>query len=321
MSADLQNPIFNDETKAREHLEAVRWPEGRVCPHCGNSHQDRIAKIEGEKQSHRAGLYYCNECKGQFTVTVGTVFERSKIPLTKWWLAMHLIAASKKGMSAHQLHRMLGISYKSTWFMMHRIREAMTNGAFGSAGPMGGEGGQVQADETSYGNTSKRAKRKIAGYARRETVVALVDPASGEARAFHMETGVSAVDVRKILVTNASRKSTLVSDESPLYKKVGREFGGHQTVLHKAEEYVNSQGFTTNNVENFFGTFKRGIRGTYHFCSEKHLQRYLTEFSFRYSHRSGLGVGDVERAELIAKGAEGKRLTYRRPNRTQDIPF
>ena len=310
MTADLQNLIFTDETAAREHLEAVRWPDGPICPHCGNSHQERIARVEGEKQSHRPGLFYCNDCKGQFTATVGTVFERSKIPLSKWWLAMHLMAASKKGMSAHQMHRMLGISYKSTWFLMHRIREAMRDTKLA---PMGGKGGQIQADETYYGNTSKRSKSYRRGLKRKEAVLAIVDPGTGEARAHHMELGAGADVVRDFLVKNASRKSVLVSDESGLYKKLGKEFASHETLLHWGHEYVNKNGFTTNNVENFFGTFKRGMRGTYHFCGAQHLQRYLDEFSFRYTNRSGLGVGDVTRAELIAKGAEGKRLTYRRP--------
>lgn len=311
MSANLQNPIFTNEIKAREHLEAVRWPDGPVCPHCGNSAQDRIAKVEGEKQSHRAGLYYCNECKGQFTVTVGTVFERSKLPLSKWWLAMHLMAASKKGMSSHQLSRMLGISYKSTWFMMHRIREAMRDS---NPGPMGGEGQSVQADETYYGN-SKRAKSYRKGHRYKNKVVALVEP-KGRVRAFKVEKA-NAETVRAILVTNAHRSSELHTDESPLYTEVGKEFADHKTVNHGWNQrgyYVGSDGQTTNNVENFFGIFKRGMKGVYHFCGEQHLQRYLDEFSFRYSNRSGLGVGDIARAELIAKGAEGKRLTYRRPN-------
>ena len=309
MSADLQNPIFTDETAAREHLEAVRWPGGPICPHCGNSNQDRLAKVQGEKQSHRPGLFYCNECKGQFTVTVGTVFERSKIPLSKWWLAMHLMAASKKGMSAHQMHRMLGISYKSTWFLMHRIREAMRDGV---AGPMGGNGGEIQADETYYGNTSKRAKHYKKGHSQKSGVVALVEP-GGIARAFVVKPA-TAETVRDILVRNTDRKSILVTDESRLYTEVGQEFGGHEKVHHTAGKYVNKRGYTTNNVENFFGIFKKGMVGTYHFCGEQHLQRYLDEFSFRYTNRSGNGVDDVARAELIAKGAEGKRLTYRRPN-------
>src|SRR5258705_13160138 len=167
---ELNNKTFQDEAKAREWLEAQLWPTGPVCGHCGTLN-------EATALSTRPGWYQCNACRKQFSVTVGTLFERSHIPLNKWLMAAFLICASKKGMSTHQLHRMLGVSYKSTWFMMHRIREAMTNGAFGSRGPMAGEGAQVQADETSYGNTSKRSKRRIAGYARRETVVALVDPA------------------------------------------------------------------------------------------------------------------------------------------------
>jgi transposase-like protein len=313
MSANLTNPIFTDETKAREHLEAIRWPEGPICPHCGNSDPERIAKIEGEKQSHRPGLFYCNECKGQFTVTVGTVFERSKIPLSKWWLAMHLMAASKKGMSAHQLHRMLGISYKSTWFMMHRIREAMRDG---NPSPMGGEGSSIQADETYYGNSSKRAKGYRKGHSHKASVVGLVEKPSGRARAFHVKTA-NAKTVRDVLVRNAHRSSELHTDESRLYTEVGKEFAAHKTVNHGWNQrgyYVGDEGQTTNAVENFFGTFKRGMKGTYHFCGEQHLQRYLDEFSFRYCNRSGLGVEDVARAEMIAKGAEGKRLTYRRPH-------
>lgn len=309
MLADLQNPIFTDEDAARAALEAQRWPDGPVCPHCGESHPDKIAQVMGT--SHRPGLFYCNQCNGQFTVTVGTVFERSKIPLTKWWMAIHLMAASKKGISAHQMHRMLGLSYKTAWFMMHRIREAMIVPPHPEG--MGGAGKQVQADETYYGNTSKRAKGYKKGHRYKQQIVALVEPTTGEARAFHVK-GATASKVREILVTNASRDSTLVTDESRLYTQTGEEFNAHETVLHAAGEYVNKMGFTTNNVENFLGIFKKGIVGTYHFCSEQHLQRYLVEFSFRYSNRSGLGVSDKERAEKIARGAEGKRLTYRRPD-------
>ena len=309
--ATFQSPMFHDETAAREALEAVLWPDGPYCQHCGNSDPEKIAKLEGK--SGRPGLYWCHECKGQFTVTVGTVFERSKLPLSKWWLAMHLMAASKKGMSAHQMHRMLGISYKSTWFLMHRIREAMRSK---NSAPMGGGGQQVQADETYYGNTSKRAKGYKKGHLNKSSVVALVDPHTGEARAFDVKNA-HAGNVREILVKNASRRSTLVTDESRLYTYTGKEYAAHETVIHAGREYVNKDGYTTNNVENFFGIFKKGMVGTYHFCGEQHLQRYLDEFSFRYSNRSGLGVGDVARAELIAKGAEGKRLTYRRPNQNQ----
>jgi transposase-like protein len=306
--AIFQDPIFQDENKAREALEAVRWPDGPICPHCGNSDADRIAKIEGKKQSHRPGLLYCNECKGQFTVTVGTVFERSKVPLTKWWMAAHLFNQGKNGASAHEMHRQLGVTYKTAWFMMHRLREAMADLA---PAPMGGEGGQIQADETYYGNTSRKARAKKK---RKHAVVALVDPAKGTARAFHMQDGANSVDVREVLVTNADRKSVLVTDESPIYTKMGKEFAAHETLIHTGREYVNKNGYTTNNVENFFLQFKRGMRGTYIHCGPQHLQRYLNEFSFRYSNRSGLGITDGERTALTMQGIEGKRLTYRPTN-------
>ena len=311
MIAIFQNPIFQDETKARKALEAVRWPDGPFCPHCGSSHPDQIAKIEGKKQSHRPGLFYCNDCKGQFTVTVGTVFERSKVPLTKWWMAAHMINAGKNGCSAHEIHRTIGVTYKTAWFMMHRLREAMTDLA---PAPMGGEGGQIQADETYYGNTSKRSKSYRKGLKRKEAILGVVNPDTGEARAFHMELGVGADVVRKILVTNTSRKSVLVSDESRLYTRLGKEFAKHETLLHWGNEYVNKKGYTTNNVENFFGVFKRGMKGSYIHCGPQHLQRYLSEFSFRYNNRSGLGITDGERTTRAMKGIEGKRLTYRPAN-------
>jgi transposase-like protein len=310
-TADLTDKMFHDDDAARAHLEGIRWPDGPICPHCGNSNQEKITRLEGK--SHRQGLRQCNECREHFTVTVGTVMERSHIPLHKWVLAFHLMNASKKGMSAHQLHRMLGITYKSAWFLVHRIREAMRDAA---PTPMGGEGKSVQADETYYGNSSKRAKGYKKGHSHKQSVVALVDPSTGRARAFHVKRA-TAQTVRDILVTNADRKSELHTDESNLYPKVGREFAAHKTVEHgmnQSGHYVGSDGQTTNNVENFFGIFKRGMRGVYHFCGEQHLQRYLDEFSFRYSNRAGVGVSDKERAALAIKGAIGKRLTYRIPD-------
>ncbi len=301
----LTAPQFTNEAAAVAHLEASRWPDEVSCPHCGSLNVHRMG---GKTQ---AGMFLCNDCRDKFTGRTGTVMERSKIPVHKWLLAIHLMSSGKNGASAHELHRGLGITYKSAWFLCHRIREAM-NGNSGS--PMGGAGGQVQADEMYVGNTSKRSKSYRKGLKRKAVAVALVDPGTGEARAFHMELGAGANLVREILVKNASRKSTLVSDESKLYTKVGNEFNAHETVWHAANEYVNKMGFTTNNVENFIGTFKRGMRGTYIHCSEQHLQRYLNEFSFRYSNRSGVGVGDVARAALALKGIEGKRLTYRIPH-------
>lgn len=304
----FQNAIFQDEAKAREALEAVRWPDGPFCPHCGNSHQDKIAKVEGKKHSHRPGLYYCNECKATFTVTVGTVFERSKIPLTKWWMAAQMFNSGKNGVSAHEIHRQLGITYKTAWFMMHRLREAMRDL---NPAPMGGEGQSIQADETYFGNT-RRAKSYRKGHKHKASVVALVEP-QGRARAFHVKTA-TAEKVREILVTNAHRSSELHTDESKLYPKVGKEFAAHKTVEHGVNRhgfYVGKDGQTTNAVENFFGNFKRSMKGTYRFCGEQHLQRYLDEFQFRHNNRVGLGIDDGERTARAMRGIEGKRLTYR----------
>jgi transposase-like protein len=300
--SDISAPQFTKETTAIAHLEASRWPDGVNCPHCGSVNVHRMG---GETQ---AGYFLCNDCRDKFTARTGTVMERSHIPVHKWLLAIHLLNSSKKGMSAHQMHRMLGITYKSAWFLCHRIREAMRND---KPADMGGVGHQVQSDETYYGNTSKRPKHYKKGHSKKSGVVALVNPGTGEARAFVVKPATSAT-INKILWTNVHRGTTLVTDESNLYKS--SEYQKHETVWHAAAEYVNKDGYTTNNVENFFGVFKKGMVGTYHFCGEHHLQRYLDEFSFRYSNRSGLGVGDVERAALALKGIEGKRLTYRRPN-------
>lgn len=306
--ATFQNPIFQDEAKAREALEAVLWPEGPYCRHCGNSDPEKIAKMQGK--SARPGLHYCNECKREFTVTVGTVFERSKVPLTKWWTAAHMINSGKNGVSAHEIHRSIGVTYKTAWFMMHRLREAMSGMA---GGPMGGEGQSVQADETYYGNTSKRAKGYRKGHSRKASVVALVEP-KGRVKALHVELGIGADVVRNILMSNVHRTTDLHTDESRLYTKVGNEFASHKTVKHgwnQGGHYVGKDGQTTNAVENFFGNVKRSLRGTYIHVSEKHLQHYLAEFKCRYNNRSGLGITDGERTANALKGAEGKRLTYR----------
>ena len=308
--AVFQNPIYNDENAAREALEAVRWPNGPVCPHCGNLDQDKIAK--GHGKAHRPGLYYCAACNGQFTATVGTVFERSKIPLTKWLMAAQMFNSGKNGVSAHEIHRTLGVTYKTAWFMMHRLREAMNES---NPSPMGGPGQVVQADETYYGNSSKRSKSYRKGHSHKASVVALVEP-QGRARAFHVKRATKET-VREILVTNAHRKSELHTDESNLYPDVGREFAAHKTVEHGSRGYgffVGKDGTTTNAAENFFGNFKRSMKGTYRFCAEQHLQRYLNEFQFRHNHRAKLGFTDGERMAAALKGIEGKRLTYRPTN-------
>jgi transposase-like protein len=307
---DLNHPAFKNEDAARKHLEAVRWPDGPVCPFCKSG--ERVEALGGKSMGK--GWYHCNDCREKFTVRVGTLYERSHIPLHKWLLATHLMTASKKGMSAHQLHRMLGITYKSAWFMAHRIREAMKET---NPGPMGGEGKIVQADETYYGNSSKRAKGYRKGHRFKRQVVALVEP-KRRVRVFHVKTATVA-GVRDILVRNIDRKSELHTDESRLYVQVGREFAGHKTVKHGWNQggiYVGPDGETTNSVENFFGVFKRGMKGVYHFCGEQHLGRYLAEFEFRYNNRVGLGVNDNMRAERALQGIEGKRLTYRSPDET-----
>jgi transposase-like protein len=304
---NLNARIYQDPEAARKHLEKLLWPEGPVCPHCGVVGE--ATKLKGK--STRPGVYKCKPCQKPFSVTVGTVFEDSKVPLNKWVLATELLTASKKGISAHQIHRMLGVTYKTAWFMCHRIREAMIDP---NPGPMGGEGQSVQADETYYGNTSKRAKGYKKGHRHKEQIVALVEPGK-KARAFHVKKA-KAENVREILVTNIDRKSELHTDESPLYPVVGREFADHKTVNHgnhsTGHQYVGKDGQTTNHVENFFGTFKRGMVGTYHKCEPQHLQRYVTEFEFRYNNRSKLGITDTMRAETALKGIGGKRLTYRR---------
>jgi transposase-like protein len=315
----LKNPIFNDETAAREWLEARVWPEGPTCPHCGNADQKKITKLEGK--AHRPGLYQCSECREQFTVTVKTVFERSKIPLTKWLAALFLMTASKKGVSAHQVHRMLGISYKSTWFMMHRLREAMRSGGLE---PLGGRGKVVEVDETYYGRADEMhvsKQRRGRPYTKRgkifnnRPILSLVER-GGSVRSFHVAVADQEA-VCKIVRENVERDSHIHTDESRLYSKGLMDVRRHKTVKHTADEYVRKEAdgiVTTNTVENYFSVFKRGMRGVYQHCSEKHLHRYLAEFDFRYNNRASRGVDDAGRAAVLAEGIVGKRLTYRRPH-------
>jgi transposase-like protein len=307
------NPIYTDAEKAREHLEATVWPDGPICPHCGVVNQ--ATKLEGTK--HRPGLYQCNEkgCREQFTATVGTIFERSKIPLNTWLYAVSLLTASKKGFSAHQLHRMIGVTYKTAWFMMHRIREAMKDD---SGTLLGGEGKSVQADETYYGNTSKRAKHYRKGFTQKECIFALVEPGA-KARVIHVASGPTMKTAYTLLAKHADTKSSLHTDEAPIYRFIGTKFASHLRVKHSNYEYKGPQGQHTNNAENFFGIFKRGMVGVYHKCEPQHLQRYLTEFEFRYNNRIGLGVDDATRADKVLKGITGRRLMYRRSNKAQAV--
>src|SRR5882762_9038567 len=310
--AELQNPIFTEENAAREALESCRWPNGPICPHCGSV--ERIVLIGGEKHSHRPGLYYCNGCKGQFTVTVGSVFERSKVPLTKWWLATFLLDSSKKGMSSHQLHRMLGVTYKTAWFMTHRIREAMREGHLG---PLGGEGKFVESDETYTGGKAKN--RAYTAPPPKEPVLALVER-GGKVRSFHVPE-VTATTLKPIIVDAIAKDSHFRTDESGVYWKIGEQFASHTTVIHSINEYVRGDAHT-NTTEGYFSIFKRGIYGTYHHVSQTHLKRYLCEFDFRYNERIALGFDDATRATLAIKGIAGKRLTHRQPrSEAEEIPF
>jgi transposase-like protein len=325
MTANLQNPIFTDETKAREWLEARVWPHGPVCPHCGSTGHD-VTALNGK--AHRPGVYQCNGCRDQFTVTVKTVFERSKIPLSKWLAALFLLTSSKKGVSAHQLHRSLGISYKSAWFMMHRLREAMRSG--GLAPPiMGGPGKIIEADETYFGKIDeseimpkakgKRGRRAGIRRPAHRAVLALVER-GGKARTFHIaQADQRTVDI--VMRANIARETKIHTDESAIYNLAPWTFAGHDTVKHSADEYVRGD-VHTNTVEGYFSIFKRGMKGVYQHCKKKHLHRYLAEFDFRYNTRTGLGFNDLTRAEQLAGEIKGKRLTYRRPYKiTQSYPY
>ena len=297
-------PRFTDDDAAREHLEAIRWPDGPVCPHCGGT--QRNSRLNGK--SHRVGLLFCGDCREQFSVTVGTLFERSKVPLHKWVLATHLLCSSKKGISSHQLHRTLGVTYKTAWFMSHRIREAMRSGDFA---PFGEGGGAVEVDETFIGNDPDKPGGKR-GHSKNK-VLALVDRKTGRARAMIIDN-IDWETVRPILLENLSHEARVMTDEGTHYNSVGVYFADHQTVNHSAKEYVrlSDRAVHSNTVEGYFSIFKRGMKGVYQHCGKQHLHRYTAEFDFRYSNRAKLGVDDSQRADRALKGISGKRLTYRR---------
>ena len=302
---DLTNSIFHDEAKAAAHMEADRWPEGANCPFCGSLN---VRCMEGKTQ---AGMFLCNDCRDKFTVRTGTVFERSHIPLHKWLMATHIMAASKKSVSALQLQRMLGLgSYRSAWFMCHRIREAMKPA---KVGPIGGRGRAVECDETIIGG-----KMKNRAYAKKEpkkqTVLTLVDR-DGESRSFHI-ANVKSKTLREAIVKTVDRQSHLMTDELRSYGSIGdKDFDGrHSTVNHSANEYMRLGGFVhINTAEARFSLMKRAVFGAHHSVSEAHLPRYLVEWDFKWNTRK---LKDGERAALALKGAEGKRLTYRNPHKT-----
>lgn len=305
---DMTLPRFTNPEAARQYLEGLRWPKGPVCPHCGGA--DRQSRLDGE--AHRPGVLFCGHCRSQYTVTVGTVFERSKIALHKWVLATTLLCSSKKGISAHQLHRMLGVTYKTAWFMAHRIREAMKS----EGGMMGGGGKVVEADETYYGPTKQRTRngkfRSTRGGHMKQKIFALVQR-DGATRAFHVPE-VTGATLKPILQAQVAKETTLYTDSASHWTNMPKgTFAKHATVNHMLKEYVRGD-VHTQSIESFFGILKRGLVGTYHHVSPVHLQRYCEEFSFRHSHRTSLGVSDLQRAEALLKQVGGKRLTYRRTN-------
>lgn len=313
----LDKSYFHDEAAAFAHVEALLWADGRACPHCGvvdNSYPLKNQRSKPSKKNptgtERHGLYKCGSCRKQFTVRIGTIFEESHLPLHLWLQAIHLVCSSKKGISAHQLHRTLEVQYKTAWFLEHRIREAMRSGDFS---PMGGSGKVVEVDETYIGKwdsvTRKELKdEKARGLAFKNTVLTLVER-GGKARSFHIDSA-SVATLLPILRANLLRETTMMTDAHPSYRPVGAEFAAHEWVDHSANEYMRGT-IGTNTVEGFYSIFKRGMKGVYQHCSEKHLHRYLAEFDFRYSNRSALGVEDQERAGLALVGVKGKRLTYK----------
>lgn len=302
---NLTDPIFQDADKAREHLEATRWPHGPICPHCGTV--DEATYVGGK--AARAGVYQCNACRQQFSVTVGTVFESSKVPLHKWLLATYLMSSSKKGISAHQLHRTLGVTYKTAWFMAHRIREAMISP---DTTKFGGGNGAVEVDETFIGKNPDATETRLASTSMNK-VVTLIDRTTGRARSV-VVTDFRLTTIEPLLFANIHPDTRLMTDEAKHYIRPGRSFTDHQSVNHSKDEYVRRQdhSITTNTVEGYFSVFKRGMKGVYQHCGSQHLQRYLAEFDFRYTNRSAVGVEDAERTNEALRGIAGKRLTYRR---------
>jgi transposase-like protein len=313
MTCDLTDKIFTDENEARIHFEKLRWPDGPICPHCGTVNE--ATELKGK--STRAGLYKCRPCQKPFTATMGTLYERSHIPLNKWLLATHLMSASKKGMSAHQLWRMLGFgSYRTAWFMAHRIREGMRELFPEESGPLGGEGKTVEMDETFVGGLEKnkhRSKRKHKGTGGvgKQAVYSLVER-KGRVRSHHVPK-VTAKNLAPILEAQLHGATMVYTDEGATSKSLGRLYEKHDSVNHSIGEYVRGD-VHTNTIEGYFSILKRGINGVYHHVSQQHLKRYLAEFDYRYNERMALGVNDAERARKAVVGIAGKRLLYQDTN-------
>lgn len=305
----LSRPYFHDETEAFRFVEAIIWPQGPVCPHCGCSGRITAIKPNPEKRV-RYGLKKCGDCKGQFTVRMGTIFEESKLPMTKWLQAIFLMTASKKGVSAHQLHRTLEVTYKTAWFLAHRIREAMREGELA---PFGGAGGIVEIDETFIGTEPGIEKRPDGrGFGHKMKVLTLVDRTTGRARSTVVDN-LTIQELVPIIEANIAQEAHVMTDEASQYRSLGWSFDAHSAVNHSKGEYVRlgQPHIHTNTVEGFYSIFKRGMKGVYQHCAKKHLHRYAAEFDFRYSNRVALGVDDTQRAVKALEGVVGKRLTYR----------
>ena len=301
MASALSAPHFHNEEAAFAFVEARVWPEGPNCPHCGGV--ERISKMQGK--STRLGLYKCYQCRKPFTVRMGTIFEASHVPLHIWLQAMYLVAGGKKGISSNQLHRTLGVTLKTAWFMSHRIREAMRSG---DLTPFGSNGGAVEVDETYIGKRKGFGNPK-GGHAHKMAVLGLVDRNSGKCRMFYVEGGAGKL-IQPIVMDNLAREARLMTDEATMYRSIGREFAEHGSVKHCRKEYARGD-ITTNTVEGCFSIFKRGMKGVYQHCAEHHLHRYLAEYEFRYSYREANGVNDGARSVRALEGIVGKRLTYR----------
>lgn len=300
--SNLSATYLHDEEAAYAFLEGVLWPEGPTCPHCGGV--DRITKVKANPEKRiRLGLHRCGDCKKQFTVKVGTVFEASKVKLNLWLQAVVLMTSSKKGISAHQLHRVLGVTYKTAWFMEHRIREAMRSG---DLAPFGGNGGAVEADETFIGREPGVPKGRA--YHHKMKVLSLVDRETGRARSIVVDD-LKRDTIEKFVGENVAREARLMTDEAWFYGRIGKEFADHQSVAHQKEEWVRGDAHT-NTIEGYFSIFKRGMKGVYQHCGKRHLHRYVAEFEFRYNNRSALGVEDGQRVRSALGGIKGKRLTY-----------
>jgi len=300
--SNFSAPHFHDEEAAYAYVEARLWANGPVCPHCGGV--ERVGKLQGA--TTRPGLWKCYQCRKPFTVKIGTIFEDSKVPMRVWLQAMYLIAGSKKGISSNQLHRILGVTLKTAWFMSHRIREAMRSN---DMTPFGGNGGVVEVDETFIGKLKGKPVRRA--FHHKMKVLALIDRDSRQARTMVIDD-VNAKTLLPIVLANVEREARIMTDEHSGYRDVKHYFAGHGTTSHGRGEYVNAEdrSIHSNTVEGYFSIFKRGMKGVYQFCGEQHLHRYLAEFEFRYNNRAALGIEDTERTDHLLRGVVGKRLTY-----------